>query len=136
MSQEVLKPLFENLKHHISMENGLLVSELKKMRKAFSRSQNPLVMDKNIPTEVEPIFFHGINLCELYPGGTTTQVALAVARRLWSDEELTETQLLKKSARGRPPACPERTALLISELLTNIAFIRYLWKCSVHINTK
>ena len=64
----------------------------------------------------EPIMVNNVDILKIKPRGSVSQVGLAVARHLWSDDELTAGQLLKLRAKGRPPLSPVRSNLFKSNL--------------------
>ena len=105
--------MFSNMQSHLTAQTDRVVNEIRKLRKALTTNvrENVSVNIQNIP----PVMFKDINLCDICKGGSTTQVALAVARHLFTDDELATTQMLKKSSKGRPAACAERTTLLLSK---------------------
>ena len=103
---------FKSLKTHMTNETDRILTEMRKFRKAVAGT----VKETNSVPVMTPIVHEGVNLCDICPSGSVTQVALALARHLFSDMELSSTQLLKKSTKGRPSASPERTRLLTSEL--------------------
>jgi hypothetical protein len=108
-----MKHLFSCLESHITCQTDRIVQEIRKLRKEMVSSNN--AKERQIQKNIAPIEYNGVNLCDVQPSGSVSQVALAVARQLFSDEKLASTQLAKKTAKGRPPASPKRTSVFRSK---------------------